>query len=167
MDTPAAPDNRAPDSADSNDKDPGYFIPVDNLKEQLVEKISGEKENSTWLILNEKYILHKNRIFKNGNIVWECKNRRALACPFKCETTDLGDIELLWMYCETTHTCSQDPMVIYQHRFKVEVKEKMKADYRATFAVVYNTTKRAFLELWGYVGKWPKNTFLKYLRIFF
>ena len=44
MDTPAAPDNRAPDSADSNDKDPGYFIPVDNLKEQLVEKISGEKE---------------------------------------------------------------------------------------------------------------------------
>ena len=75
MDTPAAPDNRAPDSADSNDKDPGYFIPVDNLKEQLVEKISGEKENSTWLILNEKYILHINHIFKNGNIVWESLTR--------------------------------------------------------------------------------------------
>ena len=53
MDTPAAPDNRAPDSPD-NDKDAGYFIPVDNLKEQLVEKISGEKENSTWLISHTK-----------------------------------------------------------------------------------------------------------------
>ena len=119
-----------------------YCLPENDLSSQKCEKIAGEKENSVWLIMNNKYILHKLREFKNGNVVWECKFRRALACPFKCETSESDD--LLWSYLEASHTCAQDPIEVEVYRFKLEVKEKMRSDYRATYSVVYNTTKNTF-----------------------
>ena len=121
-----------------------HCLPENDLSSQKCEKIAGEKENSVWLIMNNKYILHKLREFKNGNVVWECKFRRALACPFKCETSESDD--LLWSYLEASHTCAQDPIEVEVYRFKLEVKEKMRSDYRATYSVVYNTTKKHFLE---------------------
>ena len=44
-----------------------YCLPENDLSSQKCEKIAGEKENSVWLIMNNKYILHKLREFKNGN----------------------------------------------------------------------------------------------------
>ena len=48
---------------------PDYLLPNDQLTGQKVELIKGEKEDSVWLILNNKFVLHKNRLFKNGNII--------------------------------------------------------------------------------------------------
>ena len=39
-----------------------------------------------------------------------------------------------------------EPSEVEVYRFKLEVKEKMRSDYRATYSVVYNTTKKHFLE---------------------
>ena len=70
------------------ENDHSYCLPENEFDSQKFEKIAGEKENFVWLIMNNKYILHKLREFQNGNIVWECKHRRALACPFKFETSE-------------------------------------------------------------------------------
>ena len=74
---------------------PDYLLPNDQLTGQKVELIKGEEEDSVWLIFNNKFVLHKNRLFKNGNIVWECKFRRVLNCPFKLETEK--EINIIWI----------------------------------------------------------------------
>ena len=123
---------------------PDYLLPNDQLTGQKVELIKGEKEDSVWLILNNKFVLHKNRLFKNGNIVWECKFRRVLNCPFKLETEK--EINIIWMYNPSTHTCDVDPIEIIVHKFKLEVKKKMCSDFRAKYNTVYNTVKKQFLD---------------------
>ena len=37
--------------------------------------IPGEKSNSEWLVISDLYILHKNKIYKNGTSSWECRYR--------------------------------------------------------------------------------------------
>ena len=44
-----------------------YCLSSDRFADQGIEIIPGEKSNSEWLVLNDLYILHKNRSFKNGN----------------------------------------------------------------------------------------------------
>ena len=51
-----------------------YCLSPDCFADQGIEIIPGEKSNSEWLVLNDLYILHKYRSFKNGNVVWECKH---------------------------------------------------------------------------------------------
>ena len=63
-----------------------YCLSSDRFADQGIEIVPGEKSNSEWLVLNDLYILHKNRSFKNGNVVWECKHRRGMGCPFRMET---------------------------------------------------------------------------------
>ena len=43
--------------------------------------VAGEKVDSLWLILDNKYILIKNRPFKDGKAVWECGITTALSVP--------------------------------------------------------------------------------------
>ena len=43
-----------------------YCMSSDRFADQRIEIIPGEKVNSEWLVLNDLYILHKNRSFKNG-----------------------------------------------------------------------------------------------------
>ena len=84
--------------------------------------IAGEKDNSVWLILDNKFILRKNRLFINGNIVWECTRfRRVLNCPFKLETENESDI--IRMCNPSMHSCDVDPIETIVHKFKLEVKE--------------------------------------------
>ena len=84
--------------------------------------IAGEKDDSVWLILDNKFILRKNRLFVNGNIVWECTRfRRVLNCPIKLETENESDI--IRMCNPSMHSCDVDPTEIIVHNFKLEVKE--------------------------------------------
>ena len=46
-------------SMEPPDDDHRYCLPENDLSSQKCEKIAGEKEKSVWLIMNDKYILHK------------------------------------------------------------------------------------------------------------
>ena len=46
-----------------------YCLSSDRFADQGMEVVPGEKSNSEWLVLNDWYILHKNRSFENGNVV--------------------------------------------------------------------------------------------------
>ena len=46
-----------------------YCLSSDRFADQGMEVVPGEKSNSEWWVLNDWYILHKNRSFKNGNVV--------------------------------------------------------------------------------------------------
>ena len=37
--------------------------------------IPGEKSKLEWLVISDLYILHKNKIYKNGTSSWECRYR--------------------------------------------------------------------------------------------
>ena len=121
-----------------------YCMSSDRFADQRIEIIPGEKVNSEWLVLNDLYILHKNRSFVNGNVIWECKHRRGMGCPFRMETSDNN--EILWMFKLDIHKCGQDPVEVYVHNFKTQIKQKMMGDFRAKYAVTYNTTKKKFLD---------------------
>ena len=36
-------------------------------------KFPGEKSNSEWIVISDLYILHKNKVYKNGTTSWECR----------------------------------------------------------------------------------------------
>ena len=139
-------------SSDTPDPEPDdeYFISNDKLCDQKVQIIPGEKKGSEWLIVNERFILNKNRTFKNGNIVWECRSRRRFKCPFRMETEVEDDsgagVKIMWMYDNNVHTCVVDPHAILVHKFKTEIKTVMANDFRAKYSVVYNTTKKKLLD---------------------
>ena len=103
--------------------EPDYLMPKSKWSEQKLEIIPGEKKGSEWLIINDEFILNKNRTFKNGNIVWECRSRRWYKCPFRMET-EMGEesVNMLWMFENDIQTCVHDPSVILVHKFKTEVK---------------------------------------------
>ena len=124
-----------------------YCLSSDRFAAQGIEIVPGEKSNSEWLVLNDLYILHKSRSFKNGNVVWECKHRRGMGCPFRMETgISNEEIEILLMYKPALHKCAQNPCEIYVHKFKNEVKKMMMNDFRAKYATAYNATKKTFLD---------------------
>ena len=70
---------------DYDNSDNEYIATEQEIRDCKVDIISGEKENSLWLILDNKYILIKNRPFKDGKAVWECRGRRHHDCPFRME----------------------------------------------------------------------------------
>ena len=46
------------------------------------------------------------------------------------------NIYINWMYNTRVHTCTQDGIDVWVHKFKNEVKCAMKQDYRAKYAKV-------------------------------
>ena len=74
------------------------------LKKCKLDIVEGEKANSVWLIVDDKYVLTKNKQFKNGKSVWECRGRRHSGCPFKMEVQLDGDVlSVIWMFSVKTH----------------------------------------------------------------
>ena len=84
------------------------------------EIVKGKKDNSSWLVVDKKYILHKNGSYCNGSADWEWKYRRELSCPFRLKTEKDGNA--IWMYDPKVHTCDPDPIDLV-HRFKLQVKK--------------------------------------------
>ena len=53
-----------------------YVATEKEIRECELDIVAGEKVDSLWLILDNKYILIRNRPFKDGKAVWECRGRR-------------------------------------------------------------------------------------------
>ena len=106
--------------------------------DHVFELINGEKNDSVWLIVNDEKFLVKNKSFANNNVVWECRFERSMGCRFKMETglDDNDNIYINWMYNTRVHTCTQDGIDVWVHKFKNEVKCAMKQDFRARYAKV-------------------------------
>ena len=122
--------------------DTEYCMSSDRFADQRIEIIPGKKVNSEWLVLNDLYIQHKNRSFVNGNVIWECKHRRGMGCPFRMETAGNNEkIEILWMFKLDIHKCGQNPVKVYVHNFKTERKQKMIGDFHAKYTILYNSTQ--------------------------
>ena len=49
---------------------------------------------------------------------------------------DNDNIYINWMYNTRVHTCTQDGIDVWVHKFKNEVKCAMKQDFRAKYAKV-------------------------------
>ena len=132
---------------DYDNYDNKYIATEQEIRDCKVDIISGEKENSFWLILDNKYILIKNRPFKNGKAVWECRGRRHYDCPFRMEViVEEETMSIVWMYKVGTHTCPQQEVDVWVHRFKVWVKEGMRSDFRVKYNTLYYATKKRVLE---------------------
>ena len=43
------------------------------------------------------------------------------------------------------HKCDQNPVEVYVHKFKTEIKQKMMDDFCTKYATTYNSTKKKFL----------------------
>ena len=44
------------------------------------------------------------------------------------------------------HKCDQNPVEVYVHKFKTEIKQKMMDDFCTKYATTYNSTKKKFLD---------------------
>ena len=124
-----------------------YVATEKEIRECELDIVAGEKVDSLWLILDNKYILIKNRPFKDGKAVWECRGRRHHDCPFRMEVSVEDNImSILWMYKVGTHTCPQQEVDVWVHRFKVWVKEGMRSDFRVKYNSLYYATKKRVLD---------------------
>ena len=124
-----------------------YLASIEDIKKCKLDIVAGEKSNSVWLVLDDSYALTKNKEFKNGKSVWECRGRRHNGCPFKMEIQIEGDVlSVIWMYNVKTHTCAQQAVDIYVHRFKAEVKAEMANNFRSKYMNVYNSNKKRLLD---------------------
>ena len=52
-------------------EEPSYCLPENEVDSQKFEKIAGEKENSLWLIMNNKYILHQKNVEDQGRFLYD------------------------------------------------------------------------------------------------
>ena len=72
----------------------------DKIDSHKVELISGEKDGSKWLLMDDIYILHK-KDESSSKEFWECSGRRRYDCKFKCATMyDEEQIRVSFMYKE-------------------------------------------------------------------
>ena len=55
-------------------------------------------------------------------------------------------MSILWMYKVGTHTCPQQEVDVWVHRFKVWVKEGMRSDFRVKYNSLYYATKKRVLD---------------------
>ena len=107
-------------------EDEGYLACIEDIKKCKLNIVEGEKANSVWLIVDDRYVMTKNKQFKSGKSVWECRGRWHSGRPFKMEVQIDGDVlSIIWMFKVKTHTCPQQAVDIYVHRFKVEIKAEM------------------------------------------
>ena len=131
----------------SEGEDDGYLACIEDIKKCKLDIVEGEKANSVWLIVDDKYVLTKNKQFKNGKSVWECRGRRHSGCPFKMEVQiDCDVLSIIWMFNVKTHTCPQQALDIYEHRFKMEIKAEMAENFRNKYITVYNSVKKRMLK---------------------
>ena len=123
----------------SEGEDNGYLACIEDIKKCKLDIVEGEKANSVWLIVDDKYVLTKNKQFKNGKSVWECRGRRHSGCPFKMEVQLDGDVlSVIWMFSVKTHTYAQQAVDIYVHRLKCLVHIHMHTYVGRIFTKINN-----------------------------
>ena len=78
--------------------------------------IPGEKSNSEWLVISDLYILHKNKIYKNGTSSWECRYRCCIwiyILIYKYLTINFWNYILIYKYLIITLEC----LICLRHLF--------------------------------------------------
>ena len=53
----------------SEGEDDGYLACIEDIKKCKLDIVEGEKANSVWLIVDDRYVLTKNKQVKNGKSV--------------------------------------------------------------------------------------------------
>ena len=82
----------------SEGEDDGYLASIEDIKKCKLDIVEGEKANSVCLMVDNRYVMTKNKQFENGKSVWECRGRRHSGCPFKMEVQIDGDVlSIIWM----------------------------------------------------------------------
>ena len=116
----------------------------DNVK---IDIITGDKDGSEWLVLDEVYILHKYRSTET-EMFWECSGRRHFNCPVKAATavTDDGEKhELIYMYKADRHDCGQTKMGPILQKFRNRLKIRMKENFKNKFHTIFAEEKKKML----------------------
>ena len=57
----------------------------EKLKDVKVEEVDGDKEGSTWLLVNETHFSHKSEETKD-EVFWKCAAYQHFKCPFRITT---------------------------------------------------------------------------------
>ena len=70
-------DHDIEDHIEPEDLDCSYLITEDDLKGYTVRLIKGDKAGSTWLVVDDQFIFHKNDSSVEGDqVYWECARRK-------------------------------------------------------------------------------------------
>ena len=110
-------------------------VEVEDFGAVLVEAVQGDKEGSTWLIVEGIHILHWQQETKL-DILWRCQDYRWFKCPFKMTTTKLDDengLKVLNMTHPDVHICSKDKVRPIIHKFKLRSCQRMREDQDIVF----------------------------------
>ena len=100
--------------------------------------------NTTWLVVNEKFVFHRNSMYvrkkqkgSHKTIIWECAGRKTMKCMAKAGTKwnvidDLEipgaghSVDLAWVWKSEHHTCDLD----YRYIFTVDLKNQLKLQHQ-------------------------------------
>ena len=64
-------------SPQESSKDGSYLVSSNDLEKYRIRLIYGDKDDSTWLVVDNQYIFHRNDISLNGEqVYWECARRK-------------------------------------------------------------------------------------------
>mgnify|MGYP006885669010 FL=1 len=81
--------------------------------------IPGEKSKLEWLVISDLYILHKNKIYKNGTSSWECRYRCCIwiyILIYKYLTINFWKYILIYKYLIITLEC----LICLRHLFYLQ-----------------------------------------------
>ena len=143
-----------------------FLTSSEEFSEQRVEIITGDKPNTQWLLVDDRYFCHLKTKSQREDVAqygWECKQRRVQNCPYKISTRitkEGGPHEIVDKYnldrhlsrppgrrpreCRT-HLCYQDPLDAMSKKFRSAVKKTMANDIHAKYSRVYDKEKADIL----------------------
>ena len=143
-----------------DDDDQGYLVGLseEDMASHTIELIAGIRPGAVWLIVDGNYIQVVNSQSVDCNTYWwECRFRRHSQCRAAITTRIAEDEddeaeelnkkhEIVWMVDPQTHICGQDKVDVVVTKFKADVLQKMKNDFKAKYMQVYETKKKEVLK---------------------
>ena len=140
--------DREDSDANDNSFEESYLESKDVFDNVKLDIITGDKDGSEWLVLDDVYILHKYRSTETETF-WECSGRRHFDCPVKAATVvgDDGDKqELIFMYKADRHDCGQTKMGPILQKFRNRLKMRMKENFKNKFHTIFAEEKKKMLK---------------------
>ena len=121
-----------------------YLVKDEDLEGIKVECVEGDKTGSTWLLVADVFFCHRYQSSQLETF-WECSRRRKDNCPFKIGTyhDEDGTIKVSYMYKIDCPDCGQTKLWAIMQKFRNNLKQSMKDDYKIKFHNVINEEKKA------------------------
>ena len=127
------------------------------VRTHTIELMPSSKEGVIWSILNGSFISILNSVSIDGETYWwECRYRKSSRCSFRMTSRVEDDDEekdeverkheIVWMMDPDIHIFGQDKVDVIVTKFKADVVNEMKVNFKAKFTQIYESKKKAILK---------------------